>query len=147
MGGRNDAGEQHERVSAEYPFRGPFEEHELPAVRHMVPCVRSTLAPEAHFVKAFSCIGNAFMVNPDFGGIKPTMFLCGNHEGAKPDVTAVLDRFGFDTEDMGSVEAARAIEPLCILWCIPGFRTNRRTHASPSRSVRAICSEPASAPT
>ena len=29
--------------------------------------------PDARFVKAFSCIGNAFMVNPDFGGIAPTM--------------------------------------------------------------------------
>lgn len=87
------------------------------------------LAPEAHFVKAFSCVGNAFMVNPDFGGITPTMFICGSDDGAKREVTAILDRFGFDTEDMGGVEAARAIEPLCILWCIPGFRTNRWTHA------------------
>jgi hypothetical protein len=30
---------------------------------------------------------------------------------------------------MGTVEAARAIEPLCILWCIPGLRSNRWTHA------------------
>ncbi len=30
---------------------------------------------------------------------------------------------------MGSVEAARAIEPLCILWCIPGFLRNEWTHA------------------
>src|SRR6478736_2206590 len=37
------------------------------------------LAPDAHFVKAFSCVGNAFMVNPDFNGAKPTMFICGNH--------------------------------------------------------------------
>ena len=87
------------------------------------------LAPEAHFVKAFSCIGNAFMVNPDFNGVKPTMFICGNHDGAKIDVTAILDQFGFDVADMGAVEGARAIEPLCILWCIPGFRSNSWTHA------------------
>jgi 8-hydroxy-5-deazaflavin:NADPH oxidoreductase len=30
------------------------------------------LAPETRFVKAFSCIGNALMVNPDFNGAKPT---------------------------------------------------------------------------
>ena len=30
---------------------------------------------------------------------------------------------------MGSVEAARAIEPLCVLWCIPGFLRNQWTHA------------------
>jgi predicted dinucleotide-binding enzyme len=41
------------------------------------------LAPEARFVNSFSCIGNAFMVNPDFNGVKPTMFICGNHEGQR----------------------------------------------------------------
>jgi hypothetical protein len=87
------------------------------------------LAPEARFVKSFSCIGNAFMVNPDFNGVKPTMFICGNHEGAKSEVKTILDQFGFDVADMGAVEAARAIEPLCILWCIPGFLSNSWTHA------------------
>jgi 8-hydroxy-5-deazaflavin:NADPH oxidoreductase len=88
-----------------------------------------TLAPQAHFVKAFSCVGNAFMVNPDFNGVTPTMFICGNHQGAKNEVQAILDRFGFDVADMGAVEGARAIEPLCMLWCIPGFLSNSWTHA------------------
>jgi predicted dinucleotide-binding enzyme len=87
------------------------------------------LAAGAHFVKAFSCVGNAFMVNPDFNGVKPTMFICGNHDGAKSEVKAILDRFGFEAADMGAVEGARAIEPLCILWCIPGFLSNSWTHA------------------
>ena len=87
------------------------------------------LVPSAHFVKAFSSVGNAFMVNPDFGGIKPTMFICGNNDVAKRDVKGILDKFGWEVEDMGAVEAARAIEPLCILWCIPGFRENRWAHA------------------
>jgi predicted dinucleotide-binding enzyme len=85
--------------------------------------------PEAHFVKAFSCVGNALMVNPDLGGARPTMFICGNDRGAKADVTTILEQFGFDVADMGAVEAARAIEPLCILWCIPGFLNNSWTHA------------------
>jgi hypothetical protein len=87
------------------------------------------LAPEARFVKSFSCIGNAFMVNPDFNGVKPTMFICGNHDAAKSEVKTILDQFGFDVADMGAVEGARAIEPLCILWCIPGFLSNSWTHA------------------
>lgn len=85
--------------------------------------------PEARFVKAFSCIGSAFMVNPQFKGGKPAMFICGNHEGAKKDVSDILDRFGFEVEDMGQVEAARAIEPLCMLWCIPGLLKNQWAHA------------------
>lgn len=85
-------------------------------------------APEAHVVKAFNSIGNAFMVNPDFGE-KPSMFICGNNEEAKEQVRGILDTFGFEVEDMGSAEAARAIEPLCMLWCIPGFLRNEWTHA------------------
>jgi 8-hydroxy-5-deazaflavin:NADPH oxidoreductase len=87
------------------------------------------LVPEARFVKAFNSVGNAFMINPDFNGIKPTMFICGNDEAAKKEVTGILDLFGWETEDMGKVEAARAIEPLCILWCIPGFTKNEWSHA------------------
>jgi hypothetical protein len=87
------------------------------------------LAPAARFVKAFSCVGNASMVDPDFGGAKPTMFLCGNDAGAKREVCEVLQRFGWEWEDMGSVEAARAIEPLCILWCIPGLLRGQWAHA------------------
>ncbi len=85
--------------------------------------------PAAHFVKAFSCVGNSFMVNPDFAGVKPTMFICGNNADAKRNATEILHRFGWDVEDMGAVEAARAIEPLCMLWCIPGLRENRWFHA------------------
>jgi 8-hydroxy-5-deazaflavin:NADPH oxidoreductase len=85
--------------------------------------------PESNFVKCFSCAGSALMVNPDFNGAKPTMFIAGNNVNAKSQVKEILDWFGWEIEDMGSAEAARAIEPLCILWCIPGFRENRWTHA------------------
>ena len=76
--------------------------------------------PHVHFVKAFNSVGNAQMVNPQFAGGRPTMFICGNDVGAKTTVAAICDEFGWDVEDMGTVEAARAIEPLCMLWCIPG---------------------------
>ena len=85
--------------------------------------------PAIHFVKAFSCVGNAFMVNPNFPGGKPTMFFCGNDESAKAEVQTVLDQFGWDPADMGKAESARAIEPLCMLWCIPGIQHNEWTHA------------------
>jgi predicted dinucleotide-binding enzyme len=69
------------------------------------------------------------MVNPKFAGGKPTMFVCGNDAAAKKTVWSILDQFGWETEDMGAIEAARAIEPLCMLWCIPGFRQNDWVHA------------------
>ena len=87
------------------------------------------LSSEINFVKAFSCVGNAFMVNPDFSGIKPTMFICGNNENAKNEVTEILTIFNWETEDMGKVESARAIEPLVILWCLPGFLRNQWSQA------------------
>jgi 8-hydroxy-5-deazaflavin:NADPH oxidoreductase len=88
------------------------------------------IAPDAQFVKAFNSMGSALMVNPDFGDdAKPTMFICGNNEDAKKKVYDIIEKFGFEIEDMGKAESARAIEPLCILWCIPGFLRNEWTHA------------------
>jgi predicted dinucleotide-binding enzyme len=84
--------------------------------------------PGANFVKAFNSVGNAFMVNPKLEST-PSMFICGNNENAKEEVRAILDLFGWEIEDMGTAEAARAIEPLCKLWCIPGLLENRWTHA------------------
>jgi 8-hydroxy-5-deazaflavin:NADPH oxidoreductase len=85
--------------------------------------------PTARFVKAFNCVGNALMVNPSLGGGKPSMFICGNDGEARAAVARVLEQFGHDVCDMGSAKAARAIEPLCMLWCIPGFQHNDWRHA------------------
>jgi predicted dinucleotide-binding enzyme len=83
----------------------------------------------ARFVKAFNSVGSACMVNPEFRGGIPTMFICGNDDAAKTVVTGILAQFGWETADMGRAEAARAIEPLCMLWCIPGFVRNDWFHA------------------
>jgi hypothetical protein len=84
---------------------------------------------DVRFVKAFNSVGSTCMVNPKFKGGKPTMFICGNDEAAKKIVSGVLDQFGWETADMGKAEAARAIEPLCLLWCIPGFLHDDWVHA------------------
>lgn len=85
--------------------------------------------PDARFVKAFNIVGNAVMVNPKLPGGPPTMFFCGNDAEAKAVVRSLLTQFGWEPADMGTAKAARAIEPLCQLWCIPGFREQRWTHA------------------
>lgn len=84
---------------------------------------------QARLVKAFNSVGHAFMVDPKFKGGTPTMFLCGNDEAAKKTVAQILNQFGWEPMDMGKAEAARAIEPLCMLWCIPGFLRNDWSHA------------------
>lgn len=86
-------------------------------------------APQARFVKAFSCVGSAFMVDPQLPGGPPTMFICGNDAAAKAEATRILQSFGWDVSDMGKAEGARAIEPLCMLWCIPGMLGQGWTHA------------------
>jgi predicted dinucleotide-binding enzyme len=81
--------------------------------------------PDVKFVKAFNSVGHPLMVNPHFpNGAKPTMFYCGNDEAAKATVATIIELFGWEGADMGTAKAARAIEPLCQLWCIPGFRRN-----------------------
>ncbi len=86
------------------------------------------ITPGANFVKAFNSVGNASMVNPSFES-KPTMFICGNNENAKKEVSEILDLFGWETADFGKAESARPIESLCMLWCIPGILKNQWTHA------------------
>lgn len=85
--------------------------------------------PEVRLVKAFNSVGSARMVDPAFKGGRPTMFFCANDADAKAWVAKLLDAFGWEAADMGSAVAARAIEPLAQLWCIPGFRQNHWTHA------------------
>jgi predicted dinucleotide-binding enzyme len=85
--------------------------------------------PGARFVKAFNSVGSARMVDPGFSAGKPTMFFCGDDAAARAAVAGILEQFGWEPLDLGKAIAARAIEPLCILWCIPGFLQDRWTHA------------------
>lgn len=56
--------------------------------------------PRARFVKAFNSVGSARMVDPDFGGVRPTMCYCGDDANAKATVARILDQFGWDAADM-----------------------------------------------
>jgi predicted dinucleotide-binding enzyme len=85
-------------------------------------------APQAKFVKAFNSVGNAFMVAPPFKP-QPSMFICGNDAGAKAETGEILVAFGWHVVDLGAVEAARPIEALCQLWCVPGMVTGNWQHA------------------
>ncbi|MGO4290864.1 NADPH-dependent F420 reductase [Chitinophaga sp. RAB17] len=85
--------------------------------------------PDASVIKAFNSVGSMLMYKPQLPGGIPTMFICGNDAAARKTVTDILTAFGWETEDMGKAISARAIEPLCILWCIPGFLQNDWNHA------------------
>jgi predicted dinucleotide-binding enzyme len=85
--------------------------------------------PRARVVKAFNIVGNAHMVHPQFPGGPPDMFLCGNDDSAKKTVTEILAAFGWPSIDIGGIEGARLLEPMCILWVLYGIRTNSWNHA------------------
>jgi predicted dinucleotide-binding enzyme len=85
--------------------------------------------PQAHVVKAFNSVGNAFMINPRFEQGTPTMFYCGDNTAAKQQVADVIRQFGWEPYDCGGIIAPRTIEPLCMLWCLPGFLRNEWNHA------------------
>jgi predicted dinucleotide-binding enzyme len=87
------------------------------------------LLPNAHVVKAFNSVGSDLMINPKFEQGTPTMFLCGNNPEAKQVVSDICVQFGWEPFDCGDIAASRAIEPLCILWCLPGFLRNDWHHA------------------
>lgn len=80
------------------------------------------LLPKAHVVKAFNTIGHLHMVRPSFPE-PPTMFICGNDASAKEWVTKLLGEFGWSSVvDVGGIEGARLLEPLCVLWVVSGIR-------------------------
>jgi len=84
-------------------------------------------APAANFVKAFNQCSSMMMVDPKLSDTV-SMFICGNHDGAKAETKAILEQFGWDVVDCGKAEAAAPIESLCVLWCIPGFVSNDWVH-------------------
>ncbi len=85
--------------------------------------------PRSHIVKAFNSVGAGRMINPKYEHGPPTMFIAGNSAEAKTQVSEITRQLGWEPFDCGGIVAARAIEPLCILWCIPGFQHNQWTHA------------------
>jgi len=85
--------------------------------------------PEARVVKCFNMVGHAHMVSPSFPGGPPDMFICGNDAAAKETVVKLLTQLGWPSTDLGGIEFARLLEPLCLLWVAYGVRTGGWNHA------------------
>ncbi len=85
--------------------------------------------PGARVVKAFNTVGNAHMVKPDFPGGPPDMFICGNDADAKKTVSDICKAWGWGVIDVGGIEGARLLEPMCILWVQHGIRSGSWNHA------------------
>lgn len=79
-------------------------------------------------VKTLNIVGNANMYKPKPGKLVPTMFYCGNDKGAKEIIHTVLLSFGWQPVDIGDIEGARELEPMCVLWVKYGIATGEWDH-------------------
>lgn len=85
--------------------------------------------PNSKVVKAFNTVGHAHMVNPQFPGGPPDMFICGDDASAKQAVAVICKNFAWGVVDVGGIEGARLLEPMCILWVMHGLQTGGWNHA------------------
>ena len=88
-----------------------------------------TQLPDAHLVKCFAMVGAGLMVDPELPDGPPTMFIAGNSTEAKQQTTALLGTLGWDTVDLGGIEASRYIEAMAMVWILYAMREGSRTHA------------------
>ena len=87
------------------------------------------LLPDAHVVKAFNIVGNAFMFRPSFPGGPPDMFIAGNSDEAKKTVGSILKDFGWGVVDVGGIESSRYLEAMCMVWVLSAIRSNNWSQA------------------
>jgi 8-hydroxy-5-deazaflavin:NADPH oxidoreductase len=85
--------------------------------------------PGAKVVKVFNIVGNAHMCDPEFPGGPPDMFIAGNDADAKKIVSDICKSFGWPTIDIGGIEGARLLEPMCILWVRYAVANKSSNHA------------------
>jgi 8-hydroxy-5-deazaflavin:NADPH oxidoreductase len=75
--------------------------------------------PEANVVKALNTVNANMMVDPGVLPGEHDIFLCGDDEEAKGQVTELLQSFGWPANrilDLGDITAARAQELYVALW-------------------------------
>ena len=86
---------------------------------------------EIRFVKAFNSVGSARMVNPQYAGGPPTMFICGNDAAAKQTVSGVLDSSDGKRSTWGASRPRARSNPCAFCGAFPdSCATSGRT---PSR--------------
>jgi len=75
------------------------------------------LCPDTFVVKTLNMVNCEVMVNANLPGEPASMFICGNNESAKKEVSNLLNEFGWnDIIDLGDIGAARGMEMLLPIW-------------------------------
>ena len=75
--------------------------------------------PDARVVKSLNTVNASVMVSPGELGSSTHIFVCGNDQAAKGEVTELLRSFGWGEEnvvDLGDISAARGTEMYLPLW-------------------------------
>ena len=75
--------------------------------------------PEARVVKTLNTMNAAIMVDPASVPGEHDVFVCGNDDDAKAQVSELLQSFGWPAEriiDLGDISAARGMEMYLPLW-------------------------------
>ncbi len=86
--------------------------------------------PASLVVKTLNIINHEHMIQPKYEQGIPIMFLCGNNDQAKQQVTEFLKELGWqDIIDLGGIEKSRVLEPLCLLWVDYGVIKGTWDHA------------------
>lgn len=85
--------------------------------------------PGARVVKCFNTVGNALMFKPRLAGGPPTMFVAGNDDAAKKQTAEMLKDWGWESADIGGIEASRYLEAMCMAWVGYGMKGNGWSHA------------------
>jgi predicted dinucleotide-binding enzyme len=94
--------------------------------------------PDAFIVKAFNTVGAAHFYKPEFPGGPPDMFLCGDNEKAKEQVSRICSAFGWNPIDVGGIALSHYIEATSMLWTIPRSMAGtgtRRSSCCESKSI------------
>lgn len=72
--------------------------------------------PQSKVVKSLNILNASYMLNAHLDEGEPLMFVAGNDDAAKKEVTAVLESAGWSVSDLGGIEQARLLESLAMLW-------------------------------
>ncbi|MEJ0073772.1 MAG: NAD(P)-binding domain-containing protein [Candidatus Saccharibacteria bacterium] len=83
--------------------------------------------PETKVVKAFNTVGANMMYKPQLSAT-PTMFIAGDDEDAKKQVSDIITSFGWEPLDNGPLVASRELEAMVVIW-LRNAAINGRDHA------------------
>lgn len=81
------------------------------------------MCPATKVVKAFNTAFAEVYETPSrlFGSRMPTMFFCGDSDGAKTIIKGLIVESGFEPVDAGPLRSARFLEPLAMLMIQLGY--------------------------